>query len=488
MRIIVVDDESANVTYLRRVLQNYQTESFVDPMDALDYCCANDFDLIIADQKMPGLSGIDLIRRIQTAKGDFLGIIISAYTDSGDLIDAVNSNVIYKYIVKPFTPDSLLQNVHRADENLSLQREKRRLEERLRIQNEALRRENLKLKSRSEQGLDDFIGYHSKIERLKSLSKMYALSEEPLLLTGETGTGKELIARGVHAMSSRRNGKFIALNCSAFSEQLLESEFFGYEKGAFTGAIRNKSGLVEEAEGGTLFLDEIGDFPPSFQSKILRFIQFGTFFPVGSTKEKQVNVRIIAATNRRLDRDVERGIFRKDLFYRLSSLHIAIPPLRERKEDILPLIEYIAAKRRYNLPRFEEEGLDWLLKYSFPGNVRELEGLLEKLNLHAAVHRTESISSTLIREILTRGMQGDDAASFPSMSAGEQEKSVPEEGDFDLQEYLNSVQKSIIFRRLNGNGGNISKTARELHLSRQGLKNKMENLGICINGEENGAL
>ena len=483
MKIIVVDDESANVTYLRRVLQNYETEAFVDPMDALDYCRGNDFDLIIADQKMPGLSGIDLIKQIQHAKNDFLGIIISAYTDSGDLIDAVNSNVIYKYIVKPFTPDSLLQNVHRADENLSLQREKRRLEEQLRVQNEALRKENLQLKTRTEQGLDSFIGYHPKIERIKSLSRMYALSEEPLLLTGETGTGKELIARGVHAMSSRWNGRFIALNCSAFSEQLLESEFFGYEKGAFTGAIRNKSGLVEEAEGGTLFLDEIGDFPPSFQSKILRFIQFGTFFPVGSTKEKQVNVRIIAATNRHLDRDVERGIFRKDLFYRLSSLRIAIPPLRERKEDILPLIEYIADKRKYNLPRFEENGLNFLLQYSFPGNVRELEGLLEKLNLHAAVHRTEAISASLIREILTRGMQEDEFASVPLLSTAEPTEVVPEEGDFDLQEYLNAVQKSVITRKLSCNRGNISKTARELHLSRQGLKNKMENLGIHTAGE-----
>jgi two-component system response regulator HupR/HoxA len=488
MKIIVVDDESANVTYLRRVLQNYETETFVDPMDALDYCRENDFDLIIADQKMPGLSGIDMIKHIQTRKSDFLGIIISAYTESGDLIDAVNSNVIYKYIVKPFTPDSLLQNVHRADENLSLQREKRRLEDRLRDQNEALRRENLQLKTRAEMGLDSFIGYHPKIERIKSLSRMYALSEEPLLLTGETGTGKELIARGVHAMSSRRDGRFMALNCSAFSEQLLESEFFGYEKGAFTGAIRNKSGLVEEAEGGTLFLDEIGDFPSSFQSKILRFIQFGTFFPVGSTKEKQVNVRIIAATNRNLDRDVERGIFRKDLFYRLSSLHIAIPPLRERKEDILPLIEYIAAKRRYDLPRFEEDGLNWILKYSFPGNVRELEGLLEKLNLHAAVHRTEAISSELIREILTRGMQDGDYDSLPIFTEAGPEERIPGKGDFDLPEYLDSIQKRIITRKLTMNGGNISKTARELHVSRQGLKNKMDHLDIRITGTENEAL
>jgi transcriptional regulator with PAS, ATPase and Fis domain len=209
---------------------------------------------------------------------------------------------------------------------------------------------------------------------------------------------------------------------------------------------------------------------------------------VGSTKEKQVNVRIIAATNRNLDRDVERGIFRKDLFYRLSSLHIAIPPLRERKEDILPLIEYIAAKRRYDLPRFEEDGLNWILKYSFPGNVRELEGLLEKLNLHAAVHRTEAISSELIREILTRGMQDGDYDSLPIFTEVGPEERIPGKGDFDLPEYLDSIQKRIITRKLTMNGGNISKTARELHVSRQGLKNKMDHLDIRITGTENEAL
>lgn len=480
MHIVIIDDDAANVAYLRRVLRNYSTESFVNPKEALDYCLHNSFDLIVADQKMPSLSGIELIKRIREQKQNtFYSIIISAYTDTDDLIDAVNSNLIYKYIVKPFTPDFLLQNIYRTEEALNLYREKAELEEQLHTQNETLIQENALLRSHAVVSFDSFIGYNHSIEKVKEMAKMYAQSNNPVLLSGETGTGKDLLAKAIHDLSPRSKNQFIPINCSAFSENLIESELFGYEKGAFTGAIRNKQGLVEAAAHGTLFLDEIGDFDLNFQAKILRFIQFGTFFPLGSVKEKKVDVRIIAATNKDLNRAVQSEAFRKDLFYRLNALHIEIPPLRERREDIIPILNFIAGKKSYRLPVFTDNAIEWLNNYSFPGNVREIEGFLEKLHLHCLMHRTESVDETLTQEIMTNG---HGKKSVNALMGGIQDlhldTALRPDRPLDLQSYLDEVQKKIISHYLEYHKWNISRTADALHLSRQGLKNKINKLDL----------
>ncbi len=474
MRIVIVDDEPSNVSFLKRVLQNYSTETFVHPREALHYCCQNDFDIIVSDQKMPELSGIELIRKVKEQNNDFTALIISAYTDTDDLIDAVNSNLIYKYIVKPFSPDFLLQNVLRATETLNLQREKARLELQLKEQNRDLAEENAHLRATLSNPLDDFIGFHQPIVKLKELATMYARSDEPLLISGETGTGKELIARAVHSLSPRSKNPFVAVNCSAFSENLLESELFGFEKGAFTGALNNKKGLVESANGGTLFLDEIGDFPLAFQAKILRFIQFGTFFPIGSVIEKQVDVRIIAATNKQLEKEVVEGRFRKDLFYRINSLQVEIPPLRDRKEDILPIIDALAARKKYKLPVIAPEAEEYLFSYPFPGNVRELEGFVEKIYLRATSHGIENVDREEVADALTKGKNRYFYTATDQKSVDELNVNQP----INLQDYIDSFQKEIIAQYLEFHKGNISRTARALSLSRQGLKNKMKKLQL----------
>ena len=474
MRIVIVDDEPSNVSFIKRVLQNYATETFIHSREALQYCCQNDFDVLVSDQKMPDISGIELIKKVKEQNNNFTAIIISAYTDTDDLIDAVNSNLIYKYIVKPFSPDFLLQNVHRASETLALQREKDRLEMKLKEQNRDLAEENASLRSSIRNPLDDFIGFHQPVTKLKELASMYARSDEPLLLSGETGTGKELIARAVHSLSRQSKNSFIAVNCSAFSENLLESELFGFEKGAFTGAVNHKKGLVELAEGGTLFLDEIGDFPLAFQAKILRFIQFGTYFPIGSVTEKRVDVRIIAATNKQLEKEVVEGRFRKDLYYRINPLHIEIPPLRDRKEDILPIIDALAARKEYKLPPFSKDAEEYLFNYPFPGNVRELEGFVEKVYLRITTHGLERIDEVLVKDALTKGKNR-------YFYTGENQKAIEElnvNQSINLQDYIDSFQKEIIAQYLDFNKGNISRTANALGLSRQGLKNKMKKLQL----------
>lgn len=474
MRIVIVDDEPSNVSFIKRVLQNYTTETFIHAREALQYCCRNEFDVLVSDQKMPDLSGLELIRKVKEQNNDFTALIISAYTDTDDLIDAVNSNLIYKYIVKPFTPDFLLQNVIRAAESLRLRREKQQLELKLKEQNRDLAEENAALRANIRNPLDDFIGFHQPIVKVKELATMYARSDEPLLLSGETGTGKELIARAVHSLSPRSKNPFIAVNCSAFSEHLLESELFGFEKGSFTGAVSQKKGLVEMAGGGTLFLDEVGDFPFAFQAKMLRFIQFGTYFPIGSVTEKQLDVRIIAATNKQLEKEVVEGRFRKDLYYRINPLHIELPPLRDRKEDILPIIDALAARKKYILPPFSKKAEEYLFHYPFPGNVRELEGFIEKIYLHVSAHKMDRIEEETVIDALTKGKN----RYFYTAANQQAIEELNVNQSINLQDYIDSFQKEIIAQYLEFNKGNISRTAVALGLSRQGLKNKMKKLQL----------
>ncbi len=468
-KILVVDDDSGNADYIGRILANFNHDIYTDPGKALESFSNGGYDLIVTDQKMPEMTGIELIKACREISDDFLGIIISAYTDSDDLIDAVNSNVIHKYIIKPFTPDILIQHVHRSYEMLTLVREKKKLERKLREDNVRLSIENSMLQnSASEYGLNRIAGHSEKILALKERISTYANSNSSVLITGETGTGKELVAMAMHELSMRRTKPFIKINCTTLSSGLVESELFGYEKGSFTGAGQEKKGFFEAADGGTIFLDEIGDLALDVQPKLLRVIQFGTFYPVGGRKEKHTDVRIIAATNSNLEEAVKSGKFRKDLYHRLNVLRLRIPSLREHKEDIPEIFEKLMT-REYGSERFlsfTKDALEMLTESSFNGNVRELETYMHRLELICKDDRL--VDAEILREVLepVQDLYGESSENKPDLT------------DHDLKAELESMEKEKIEKALMENGYNITKTAGALGLSRQGLHNKLKRYRI----------
>lgn len=486
MRIVIVDDEVYNCDYLARVLYNYDTINFSDPAKALENCLNTHFDILITDQKMPELSGIELVHRIRGEKNDFLAIVISAYTDAEDLIDAVNSNAVYKYLVKPFSPDFLLQSVHRAIEHLQTIREKRFLEIKIKDYNDRLLTENTRLKKGFIDPLDSFVGFHPDILSIKEKASAFARSEQPVLITGETGTGKELLARAIHQLSLRADRNFVTINCSAIPESLLESELFGYVKGAFTGATSDKQGFFQLADKGTLFLDEIGELSPQLQAKLLRVLQFGTFFAVGSVKEEKVNVRIITATNKTSGPSLGEAGFREDLLYRINTFHMHLPPLRNHKEDIMSIFQSIVFKKGFSMPPFTEEAEALFIEYRFPGNVRELENMVEKLYLLSTLYNEENISRRLVEQVLNEDRSMYKNAGFPSgqesdnMYSGGEVNALPD-GPLNLENHLGIEEKRVIEHYFRKAGYNISKTAKMLGLSRQGLKNKLLKHGLLTN-------
>lgn len=316
----------------------------------------------------------------------------------------------------------------------------------------------------------EIIGQSSAIKRVFKLIDKVAPTESTVLILGESGTGKELVARAIHQKSRRKDGPFIPVNCGAIPEELLESELFGYEKGAFTGANRSKPGRFELANGGTIFLDEIAEMSPKLQVKLLRILQEKTIERLGSERPISVNIRIIAATNRNLEAEVAEGRFRKDLYFRLNVIPIQLPPLRERKEDIPLLAEHFLKKfcEREEVPlkRLSEEALKCLLSYSWPGNVRELENLMERL-----VILTED-------EVIRKEDLPEHLCEPSSLSLNYFPETFPPEG-LDLQETLKEIEKSLILKALEASGGVKSRAAKLLRLNRTTLIEKMKRLGLC---------
>ncbi len=479
MRICIVDDVQENAKYVARVLKDYDVCVFVQPTEALSAWATEPFDVVVTDQKMPAMTGLELVRALRARHSDFVAIVISAYTDSDDLIDAVNSNLLYKYVVKPFSPHVLLQHVHRAVEHLELQRANSKLQEQLRVQNRLLAEENRILRAGNQPIFDVFAGRNPGIKRVKELAQLYGASDSPVLISGETGTGKELLARAVHAFSSRRDQVFLPINCSAIQESLLESELFGYVKGAFTGADAKKPGLVDSAAGGALFLDEIGDLPLSLQPKLLRLIQFGTYIPVGAAQERRVDIRIISATNKNLRLEVSRGTFREDLYYRISSFQIHLPPLRKRPEDVPEILERIAAARGLTVPEMDDGAKRVLVEHRYPGNVRELQNVFDRLLVTHPVlsDRGSNAITAAAMAVAVRGTNQHDVDT-PVEDDGVAATSYLVQGPIpgqavDLQAELESARRAVIEGVMAQEAGNISRTAARLGMSRQGLKNKL---------------
>ncbi len=365
-RILVAEDEAITRRHLLLALRNegYDAEGAGNGLEALSKAQTGFYDLVIADIKMPGMNGIDLLTRVKEKNPATEVMIITGYPSVGSAVETMKKGVA-EYITKPFKLDDVLLKIKKLhDQNI-------------------LRKENVALKT--------FLGMKKQVfiiardPKMKKILEMVEGIEDSncnVLLTGESGVGKNLLAKIIHFTSRRSENPFLSINCATLTEELLASELFGHEKGSFTGAVRAKHGLVENADTGTLFLDEIAEMSPSLQAKLLKVIEEGEFYRVGGTTPVRVDVRFIASTNQQVRKCILEGRFREDLYYRLNVMEIAIPPLRERREDIEPLchffLEKLLPKSRKKITGFTQETLKVLKAYSFPGNVRELENLIER--------------------------------------------------------------------------------------------------------------
>lgn len=366
-KILVVEDEDLMRSILKELLENegYTVFSAASAEEALEIFGAEEIDITLTDIKMPGMDGLELITRIKAVDEDAIAIIMTAYSSVDSTIAALRRGV-YDYVTKPFVNEDLLKAVRNAIRTKRLARE-----------NRALRRELDR-----KYGFSEIIGTSDALQKVFGLVEKVADTNAGILIQGESGTGKELIARAVHYYSSRAGRAFLAVNCRALPESLLESELFGHTKGSFTGATSDKKGLFRSADGGTLFLDEIGEMPSGLQVKLLRALQEQEVMPVGSSTPVRFDARIIAATNKNLEREVAENRFREDLFYRLNVIEINLPALRERREDIPLLAKHFAAKTAKSQNAGDkpiaQDALRALVGYAWPGNVRELENAIER--------------------------------------------------------------------------------------------------------------
>ena len=365
--ILVVDDEQTIRDALKMVLEEegYQTQAAADGKEALNLISKNDFDIVITDLKMPEIDGMSLTRQCQQLCPQTSIIIITAHGSLESAIEALRIGA-YDYILKPFDFDDVLYKIKR----LIKQKE-------LVLENQALRQE-----VEQKYSFSNIVGQSPQMKKIFELIKKVANTKGNVLITGSSGTGKELVARAIHFNSDRKNKPFVAINCGAIVGNLMESEFFGHKKGSFTGAVRDKDGHFKMANDGTLFLDEIGDIPLHLQVKLLRAIEENEILPVGGNTPVKTDVRIIAATNRNLEEDLEKGTFRDDLFYRLNVVEIKLPSLNERREDIPLLVKHFIDKYnselKRNIKNADNETMRILLNYSWKGGIRELENVIER--------------------------------------------------------------------------------------------------------------
>lgn len=449
--ILIVDDEKNYLVVLEALLssEGYEIVTANNGRDALHTIQDADLDLVITDVRMPGMNGMELLAECRKIKPDLPVIVMTAYGTIEMAVEAMKQNA-YDYITKPFQNEQLKLTIRKALEKYRLIKENQRLSE----------------------ALSDRFRYGNIVGKSKPMLKIYTMidkvaqSRASVLITGPSGTGKELIAKAIHYGSPRKNGPFISMNCGALTETLLESELFGHEKGAFTGAVSMKKGRFELADSGTLFLDEVGDMPQSLQVKLLRVLQEMAFERVGGTNTINVDVRVLSASNRNIKEDVKEGIFREDLFYRLNVIHIEVPPLRERIDDIPLLVKTFIDK--YSEGKAERkvvlspEAWKLLYQYSWPGNIRELENVIERALVLSSGDR-----------ITPQDLPEEIEAGEASLDLG---KFIP--ANIPLQEALEQVEKILIRRALEYSGNVQSQAADILGISRHVMHYKMKKYGM----------
>ncbi|MEE8553366.1 MAG: sigma-54 dependent transcriptional regulator [Desulfobacterales bacterium] len=451
-KILIVDDDPGHLTTLKTITKSwgYTVETANDGVVAVDTVKSGPVDLILMDVRMTNMSGIEALGQIKDYNPSIPVIIMTAYSSVESAVEALKSGA-YDYLIKPLDFEVLKLAIERASEHAGLKEENRALKEHL----------------RSDYDIANIIGRSQPMKKLMDMMSMVAPSEATVLITGESGTGKELIARSLHFNSPRKEKPLVVVNCASIAETLLESELFGHEKGAFTGADKRREGRFMQANHGTIFLDEIGETSPTMQAKLLRVLQEKELQRVGGEETIKVDLRIVAATNRNLEADVANGRFREDLFYRLNVMNLNVPPLKERQEDI-PLLaqhflEKFADKNRKTVKGFVPLAVDMLLNYDWPGNIRELENAIERaVILLTGEHITEKQLPLNITK------------KYPDLSTSPIAAAPVLDGTRSMEE----IEKEAILATLKASGGNKSETARRLGITRKTLHNKLKNYGL----------
>jgi two-component system response regulator PilR (NtrC family) len=462
-RVLVVDDERSMQEFLEIFLRSegYDAVAVGDVASARAQLENDEFDLVITDVQMPGGSGLDLLREVQRRTGngaETVVIVMTAYASTETAIEAMKEGA-YDYITKPFKVDEIRIIVEKAIEKKSLSSENRRL------------RTELRTRARERH----LIGTSRAMQRVIDLIAQVASTKANVLISGESGTGKEIAARAIHDDSERRESPFVAVNCGAIPENLLESELFGHVKGAFTGAVQSKPGLFETAAAGTVFLDEVGELSLPLQVKLLRVIQERTFRRVGGTSDIRFDARLVAATNRRLEEEVAAGRFREDLYYRLNVIEVELPPLRERREDVPLLVAHFVEKYAGEVgravPRLTDAALEKLVEYEYPGNVRELENVIERA---VALARGEQIGVEVLPPTVVRSRPG----------AGRDR--LPPEG-VSLETVLADFERGLLLEALEQCGGIKKRAAARLGISFRSFRYRLEKLGLDGGADEESA-
>ncbi len=473
--ILVVDDEEAILESLEFTLgDEYRVYTAKTGEEGLGILEREEIALVISDQVMPGMSGVEFLERVIERNPRTMRMMLTGYTDVSALVHAINEGQIYRYIAKPWEPDELRINIRRALETYELHAHNRQLTADLEAANERLRAENLYLRQEVEgrYSFSGIIGESPAMQRVFDVTQKVAETDATVLLTGETGTGKDLVARAIHYAGPRHEKRFVTQNCAALPDTLLESELFGHKKGSFTGAHVDKKGLFEVADGGTVFLDEIGETAPGMQVRLLRVLQDGEIRPLGSSETFNVDVRVVAATNRDLQEDVAEGRFRDDLYYRLRVVEIGLPPLRERREDIPALAHHfldkflgkVAPSAGRRLAAFTNAAMDRLVSWDWPGNVRELENEIERVV--ALAGHEESIGVEMFSEHI-RG------ASLTAAGASEGAPIT----DWALNRSVDRLKGRMIIEAIRETGSK-TRAAERLGIPRQSLQKMMKRLEL----------
>jgi DNA-binding NtrC family response regulator len=436
--ILIVDDEESvrDSLYSWFIEDGYRVECAEHAKKALSMLESDSFDIILADIKMPGMDGLEMLRRVKLLKPDSIVIVMTAFATVDTAVQALKDGA-FDYVTKPFDPDDLSHLIRNASKQITLVEEN----------------ENLKKKVVSLENVEDLIGSSEAMKKIYRNIESVAQSNSSVVITGESGTGKELVARAIHSNSPRKFFPLVSVHCGALTESLLESELFGHEKGAFTGAMYNRKGRFEMADNGTIFLDEIATISTKMQIDLLRVLETKKFIRVGGNKEISSDFRVICATNKDLKGMVEKGTFREDLFYRLNVVNIIVPPLRERKEDIPLLVDYFIKKYCTSMNKqpfaIETAALKRIEEFNFPGNVRELENMIERAIVVGNGKKITLKDLPLEKTIMTNSVES-----------------------------LDELEKLHILQILNKYKWNISRTAKALMVDRVTLYNKISKYGL----------